>query len=84
MTKYQVGDKVKVRKDLKEGEIYSMENGYADAVVDVMLKHAGEVVTIAEVVEDDDCTAYLIEEDGKSWNWTDEMFKGKVEEAEYK
>lgn len=70
--KYKVGDKVRVRKDLKAGKIYYMERSSINinAVVD-MCKLAGEIVTILTVG-----SKYTIKED--LYEWTDEMFEGLV------
>lgn len=66
---FKVGDKVRVRRDLKEGGDYGVES-----VVSDMMDHVGKVVTIKRV----DGEEYAIEED-TGWGWTDEMFyKTKV------
>lgn len=67
--KYKVGDKVRVRRDLEDGETY----GGWDALED-MVKMRGEIVTIRRVRS----SAYELEEKGLMW--TDEMFEGLVEE----
>lgn len=68
--KYKVGDKVRIKEDLYEGESYG--NMYFN---DEMEEMCGEVVTIEEV-----CGGYYeVEENG--WSWTDEMFEGKVEDS---
>lgn len=64
--KYKVGDKVRVRKDLRVGLAYNHW-----LVVDAMMKHRGKTVTIAVV----GFNSYIIKEDGASWSWTDEMFE---------
>lgn len=69
MAKYKVGDKVRVRSDLKM-ERYTMEDGITtDLVVVGMMRFAGQVVTIKSVYR-----KYRIEE--YDCNWTDEMFEG--------
>ena len=69
--KYKVGDKVRVRKDLKTGErYYSADKQYDDGIVHEMLKMAGKIVTIKGCYKNH---CYTIEEFG--WNWTDEMFE---------
>jgi len=70
--KYKVGQRVRVRKDLKKGEQYDKCN-----VVNDMSKRAGRIVTIALVKED--CERYLIEEDNRIWYWSEEMFEGLVQ-----
>lgn len=74
MAKYKVGDRVRVRKDLKGDVQYNMETGGVHNVaVSSMLKFAGKIVTIKSVVEQ-----YTIAECG--FLWTDEMFDGIAEE----
>lgn len=67
--KYKVGDRVRVRRDLEDGETY----GGWDALED-MVKMRGEIVTIRRVRS----SAYELEEKGSMWS--DEMFEGLVEE----
>ena len=67
--RYKVGDKVRVRRDLEDGETY----GGWDALED-MVKMRGEIVTIRRVRS----SAYELEEKGLMW--TDEMFEGLVED----
>ena len=64
--KYKVGDKVRVRKDLRLGSAYNHWR-----VVDAMMKHRGKTVTIAAV----NFNSYHIKEDGATWVWTDEMLE---------
>lgn len=67
--KYNVGDKVKVRKDLKPGNLYFMDNMiYYNGVTSEMLKFSGKVVEITSVD-----TFYRIR--GSRYLWTDEMFE---------
>ena len=63
--KYKVGDKVRVRKDLKVGGSYGV---YFN---DDMAKFIGEEVTIDYVGP----ISYRIKEDTFNWSWTDEMFE---------
>lgn len=65
--KYKVGDKVKVRSDLKTSELYG-----SLCVLDEMIKK--KTVTIASVHDG----YYKVVED--DYEWTDEMFEGLVEE----
>ena len=69
--KYKVGDKVKVREDLKIGKSYNKKT-----FVDSMEKYKGQIVTI-KVVGDDN---YKIEEGNQDWYWTDEMLEDIEEE----
>lgn len=69
--KYKVGDRVRVRRDLKEfGRYYSEDKKTFDVAVRKMLKMRGKIVTISEVLDVD---KYKIKEFG--WSWTDEMFE---------
>lgn len=63
--KYKVGDKVKVRSDLKAYEIYG-----SNMLTKSMEKFAGKTVTISDV----GITSYAIEEMGVAY-WTDEMLE---------
>lgn len=65
--KYKVGDKVKVRSDLKTSELYG-----SLCVLDEMIKK--KTVTIASVHDG----YYKVVED--DYEWTDEMFEGLVED----
>ena len=67
--KFKVGDKVRIRKDLKEGHDYKLY------VNDDMEELAGEIVTITEVYGDCD-TEYEINEDTGENSWTEDMFEG--------
>ena len=69
--KYKVGDKVKVREDLKIGKSYNKKT-----FVDSMEKYKGQIVTIKVVYGD----RYRIEEDNQDWYWTDEMLEDIEEE----
>lgn len=72
--KYKIGDKVRVRDDLRLEEVYKMDNGTDyDSVVFEMLKLKGKEATILTYT---DSNKYLISEDGGCWSWTDEMFSG--------
>lgn len=68
--KYKVGDKVKVRSDLKTYEIYG---GYT--LIKSMEKFVGKTVTISHV----GIRSYKIEESEGAY-WTDEMFDGLAED----
>lgn len=65
--KYKVGDKVKIRSDLKTSELYG-----SLCVLDEMLKK--KIVTITSVHDD----YYKVVED--DYKWTDEMLEGLVED----
>lgn len=74
--KYEVGDIVRVRKDLKAGQDYgSLCACYP------MAKLAGELVTISSVNNDN----YHIEEDDGLYFWIDNFFEDEEEKSdEYK
>lgn len=53
----------------------SLERYNGITAVSSMLKYAGQYVTIAEITRGNKNTcAIKIEEDGRWWNWSDEMF----------
>lgn len=68
--RYKVGDKVRVRSDLKERMGYGCQR-----FTDAMKKQMGKIVTISNVVDD---RYYYIKED--NYNWTDEMLEPVEEE----
>ena len=67
--KYKVGDKVKIRKDLKVGEIYG-----GCRFASGMQKLVGKIACIEVISKRAEC--YRI--DSNHFLWTDEMFEGKV------
>lgn len=68
--KYKVGNRVRVRKDIKCREYYLMEDGFAgDCVTKEMIKFRDKVVTISYADG-----KYKIEEDGGDFWWVDGMF----------
>ena len=77
--RYQVGDAVLVRSDLKDnGTDYYMNSGpaaneEAATYCNEMTDYAGKVVHISGYTWSD---GYHIEEDGEYYFWTDEMFAG--------
>lgn len=69
--KYEAGDKVKIREDLKYGLYYPHAS-----VTEPMLQYVGKIMTVDSVSKrDDNCT---LEGDDRHWTWTPEMFEGKV------
>ena len=65
---YKVGDKVRIRKNLK------VDKSYGGATfVDKMEKHSGRTMTVDSITFNN---KYLLKEDGDKWYWTDEMFEG--------
>lgn len=75
MTRYKVGDTVRVREDLVTGEYYRMEGDDGDHIFFAkgMEKYIGKYVTINDVIDlGRNMSSYHIVEAG--WAWTDEMF----------
>lgn len=71
--KYKVGDKVRVRTDLKIGIRYSRR------VFNEQMDHwSGRVVTIKKIAKEG---AYIIREDGGRWFWVEEMFETNATDA---
>jgi hypothetical protein len=68
MSKYSVGDKVKVRADLKNNQAY----GFNVAVTE-MVHLAGQIVTISQLTIGG--SQYRIKEDKECYMWTEQMFK---------
>ena len=66
--KYKVGDKVRVRGDLREGERIPF------GVVGPMAVMAGSLATISEV-HDGDPEAYKLMEDPGGFSWSEQMFE---------
>lgn len=69
-SKFDIGEKVKVRDDLQEGQPSFVH------ITEKMEDYAGLIVTIAEVyyVKGDDYFSYCIEEDGNQCYWEDSCF----------
>ena len=79
--KYKVGDKVRVRPDLKQGKYYGNEGENPEVYTTYdMAQLAGQVVTISE--HPSSATRYRVEEDYGEWSWVDGMFAGLVVDAE--
>lgn len=73
--KYKVGEKVKVKKDLKIDVEY-----HGQYFVSEMKRYIGKTVEIAviEITKDaEGLEYYRIKEDNGAWCWTDEMFEPK-------
>ena len=70
--KYNVGDKVRVRKDLVN---YSEYGG--ELFVRGMQQFKGKVVTICRLLDD----KYFIREDTSEYAWTNEMLEGLANDA---
>ena len=68
--KFKVGDRVRIRKDLKEGHMFKV---YVD---EEMEEFKGKIVCIDKVNEDDEF--YFIKEDDNEWEWTEDMFENTI------
>jgi hypothetical protein len=66
-TKFKVGDKVRIKKDLVVDEVYS-----DCCFVEYMAKFKGEIATIIKRYSDD---CYLIDIDKEGWLWAPEMLE---------
>ena len=71
----QVGDRLKVREDLRCGFRYTTlaDPEYGLRATDDMVCHRGSLVTIKGVYGYNN-NVYIVKEE--RWNWTDEMFEG--------
>ena len=70
-TLLQPGDKIKIRKDIKDKNKYGMKtNNRIDVYLDNAMMAPGSIVTIKAIVHD----TYRLEEEGLC-NYTDEMFE---------
>lgn len=77
--RYNKGDAVVVKRDLKMGCNYFMESGpntytYND-IADGMKEFEGKTVHISGHLDGQ----YFIEEDNKSYAWKDQMFQARYE-----
>ncbi|MCY9737492.1 hypothetical protein M5X17_27705 [Paenibacillus alvei] len=83
-TKYSIGDKVKVRDDLKIGKVYRMNSVEGEEVfVETMSKLCGREVTIKKIVATRFGHFYFVEEDAiVKFSWTDEMFEDILPKSE--
>ena len=70
MSKYHVGDAVRVREDLEDGKLYGNEVFIGDD----MMACRGRVAMIEEIVCDGE---YYIDIDEERYVWTEEMFDEK-------
>lgn len=82
MSKFKVGDKVRVIDPLLTGKVFHMEDGSAsDSVSSEMKSLAGRVVTVCALQMGSRGMKYKIKEDGNMWFWVDGMFSGLAEPA---
>lgn len=72
-TKYKVGDKVMVRRDLSPNRRYNNYNSpmHDDVAVSNMFRYAGKQITVKEISKN---LKYVCEE-CPYYFWTDEMFE---------
>ena len=77
--RYNVGDAVVVKRDLRKNCSYFMMSGpnpkTYNTVVDEMKELEGKTVHIAMHLDGQ----YFIEEDGSAYAWTDQMFQAQHE-----
>ena len=77
--KYKVGDKLRVKKDLKIDTAYFMEDrSGSDCIVDDMLQFSNQVAVITHCND----TFYQINLDKGAYYWTDEMFEDLAVETQ--
>ena len=70
--KFKVGDRVRIRKDLKEGDDFEIY------VTDEMEELAGEIVTITKVNKALVNVKYAIDKDDGFYAWSEDMFENSV------
>ena len=80
--KYKVGDKVVVRTDLLDMELYhNADNSACDIATEDMLEFSGQTVTITRISDFwGNGKKYRLKEDEEKCTWTDEMFADKAYE----
>lgn len=67
----KVGDKVRVRKDLRLGSYKSRDGFSSNTIVSDMTIHKGKIATITEIKGND----IRIDLDNGKWGWIDTMFE---------
>ena len=85
MTKYKIGDKVKVRTDLVVGNRYKMEDDETEYSVFAagMEKYKGQIMRIMDYrIFSDKGIRYYLEGDPCCFNWTDGMLESVGVETE--
>lgn len=70
--KFKVGDRVRIRKDLKKGDDFEIY------VTDKMEELAGEIVTITKVNKALVNVRYVIDKDDGFYAWSEDMFESSV------
>ena len=76
---YSVGDKVKVRRDLKSDMVTTYNHCFFDEDMKEIVEKNNYILTIKRVTSNDDEYEVEEDEDNNFW-WTGEMFEGLVEE----
>ena len=64
--KFKVGDRVRIRKDLKAGDNYKIHVNTA------MEKYAGKIMTVDRIGQ----SVYHFKEDCGAWNWSEDTIEG--------
>ena len=72
----KVGDKVRVRKDLRLGSYKSSDGFSTNSIVSAMTIHKGKIATITEI----NGNCIRIDLDNGKWGWIDTMFEEIKEE----
>ena len=67
--KFKVGDRVRIRKDLKKGDSFEIY------VTDEMEELAGEIATIIKVNKSLISVRYVIDKDDGIFSWSEDMFE---------
>ena len=76
--KHKLGDKVKIRRDLKVGKRYD-----GVLVNEEMIKLVGKILTVSDInYFDEDDISYYLNEDKYCYHWTDEMFEDSMTNAD--
>lgn len=70
--KYKIGDKVRVKRELKEGDDFDIY------VSEEMAKYAGKIVTIAKITKAYDSNLRYEIEGDRFWTWTEDMFEDSI------
>lgn len=70
--KFKVGDKVRIRKDLKKGDDFEIY------VTDEMEELAGKTTIITSAWKNSKSSRYNIKEDESCYTWTEDMFEQNI------
>lgn len=84
MTVFKVGDKARIRKDLKDGEFYDTCTATCCFCNEAMVYYGGKTVVVAEKSAETGFMSLRVLENGYSrnipWNWSDDMLEPMEEE----